>query len=167
MEKVLHDHVKKIEGFCRVQITEKGKIVGDSGWSGPNQITNYGFRYYLCALLGGTTGSKQVGFATLGEGTQPGAAHTALESECSGTGDVPIRKAVSAASSGSTTEQFTVTFGSSDSFVTATENISNIGLHAVSYHSDTVGSLFAGNTFASSSCASNQDVNATYQIRFS
>ena len=31
----------KIEGFPRVRITEDaGKIVGDSGWVGPNQVTN-------------------------------------------------------------------------------------------------------------------------------
>jgi len=161
-----HSNVK-IEGFSRVRIrNQDGTIAGDSGWTGPNQITNLGVAHFLCANLGKTTNSKQVGYASLGEGSAPAAANTVLLSECSGTGTVPIRKAVSAASSGSTTEEFTVTFGSSDSFVTATESISNIGLWAVTYHSDTVGTLFAGNAYTSSSCASNQDVNATYQIRF-
>ena len=157
-----HSNVK-IEGFSRVRIRNSdGTIAGDSGWCGPNQITNLGVAHYLCANLGKTTNSKQVGYASLGEGSAPAAANTALLSECSGTGGVPIRKAVSAASSGSTTEEFTVTFGSSDSFVTATESISNIGLWALS----AVGTLFAGNAYTSSSCASNQDVQATYQIRF-
>jgi hypothetical protein len=154
----------KIEGFSRVRILTDGKIVGDSGWTGPNQITNYGFRYYLCALLGNTTGSKQVKFMSLGEGSAPASNATTLPSECSGTNNVPLRKAVAAASSGSTTEEFTATFGSSDSFVTDTENISNIGLFYATTSNDT---LFAGNTYASSSCASNQDVQASYQIRFS
>ena len=157
----------KIEGFSRVRIRENGKIVGDSGWSGPNQITNLGFKYYLCCLLGAYASSSQIGYAVLGEGAAPGAADTTLQSECSGTGGVPIRVAVTAVTSGSKTMQFTITFNSTHSFVTATENIANIGLHAVSYHSNTVGTLFCGNTFASSSCASNQNVESTYQIRFS
>lgn len=155
----------KIQGFSRVRIRNSdGKIAGDSGWCGPNQITNLGIAYYLCALLGKTTNSRQVGFVSLGEGTAPAAANTVLQSECSGTNNVPIRKAVGAASSGSTTEEFTATLGSSDSFVTATENIANIGLFYATTSDDT---LFAGNTFSSSSCATNQDVNITYQIRFS
>ena len=154
-----------IQGFSKVRIRDSdGKIVGDSGWSGPNQITNYGIRYYLCALLANTTGSKQVGFVSLGEGSAPAAANTALQSECSGTNGVPLRKAVAAASSGSTTEEFTATLGSSDSFVTATESISNIGLFFATTSND---SMFAGNAYTSSSCATNQDVNITYQIRFS
>jgi len=154
-----------LQGFSRVRIRDSdGKIVGDSGWTGPNQITNYGIRYYLCALLGKTTGSKQVGYVSLGEGAAPAADGTSLPSECSGTNGVPLRKAVAAASSGSTTEEFTATLGSSDHFVTVTENISNIGLFFATTSDDT---LFAGNTYASSSCATNQDVNCTYQIRFS
>jgi hypothetical protein len=42
-------------------------------------------------------------------------------------------------------------------------NISNIGL----FNSSSTGTLFAGNTYASSSCASNQAVNITYDITFS
>jgi len=157
-----HSNVK-IEGFSRVRIRNSdGTIAGDSGWTGPNQITNLGVAHYLCANLGKTTNSKQVGFASLGEGGAPAAGDTTLESECSGTGGVVIRKTVSAASSGNTTEEFTVTFGSSDSFVLAVESISNIGLFA----SSAAGTLFAGNNYTSSSCATNQDVNATYQIRF-
>lgn len=163
---MIHEPLK-IEGFSRVRIRTNGKIVGDSGWTGPNAIVNLGFKYYLCCLLGSYASSLQIGYAVLGEGTQPAAANTVLENECSGTGGVPIRVAVTAVTSGNHTMQFTVTFASSLSFVTATESIRNIGLHAVSYHSNTVGTLFCGNTFTSSSCATNQDVNATYQIRFS
>lgn len=152
----------KIEGFSRVRILTNGKIVGDSGWTGPNAITNLGFKYYLCCALGGYASSAQVGYAVLGEGTAPGVTDTTLENECSGVGTVPIRVAVTAVTSGNHTMQFTVTFNSTHSFVTATESIQNIGLHAVSYHSATVGSLFCGNTFTASSCASNQDVNATF-----
>ena len=67
-----------------------------------------------------------------------------------------------AATNGSTSGQFTATFSSADSFVTNTQNLSNIGLFATS----AAGTLFAGNTFASSSCATNQNVNVTYNINF-
>ena len=146
-----------VRGCFRINIMEDGKLVGDSGWM-ENQVVNLGFNWYLAALLGGTTGSLQVGFMALGSGTQPGAANTDLE------GEVEERTSVAAAtSSGSKTVRFTATFGSSDSFVTDTQNISNVGLFALS----AAGSIFAGNTYASSSCATNQDVNCTYDIIFS
>ena len=74
------------------------------------------------------------------------------------------RGAITYANVASTTAQFTATFASSDSFLTAAANLSNIGIFAASTTDDT---LFAGNTYASSSCATNQNVNMTYQIRFS
>jgi len=151
----------KIHGFSRVQIEDpkSGKIVGDSGWCGPNTVTNLGIQHYLCELLGNTTGSLQVGYMALGTGGAPAAGDTTLEGEQS------KRKAVSVSVSNSKTAVFTATFASSDSFVTATKNISNIGLFALS--SAGAGSIFAGNTYASSSCATNQNVNTTYEVRFS
>jgi len=154
----------KVKGFSRVRILEDGKILGDSGWTGPNTVVNLGFKNYLCQLLGAEAASKQIGYMSLGEGTEPGVTDTTLQSECSGTNNVPIRAAVTAASSGSKTERFTATFASSNSFVTATENISNIGLFNATTSNDTI---FAGNTFASSSCATNQEVQCTYDIEFS
>lgn len=147
----------KVKGAFRVVITEKGELIGDSKWM-ENQVTNLGFNQYLVSLLGAIAGSKQIGFAALGTGGAPAAGDTSLG------GEVVKRSAVTAAtSSSSKTLRFTATFGSSDSFVTSTQNISNIGLFA----SSSGGTLFAGNTYNSSSCATNQDVNATYDIIFS
>jgi len=151
----------KIQGFSRVRIKENGKIVGDSGWCGPNQITNLGFKNYLCQLLGKEAASKQVAYVALGTGGAPASNATTLPGEIMGSTQ---RKSVTAGSVGSTTEQFTATFASSDSFLTGASNLSNIGLFAATATNDT---LFAGNTYASSSCNTNQDVNVTYQIRFS
>lgn len=148
----------KIHGFTRIQLVEDDKIVGDSGWS-KNQITNEGVRNYLVYLLGAVAGSSQIGYAALGSGTEPGAAATTLDDELA----EGVRDAVAAASNGSTSVRFTGTFASGDSFVTATRDISNIGLFAT----DSGGTLFAGNTYASSSCATNQNVNYTYDITFS
>jgi len=147
----------KIRGFSRVQIVEDGKIVGDSGWVGPNQVVNLGFNQYLVMSLGSIAGSKYITHMALGSGSQPGAADTSLD------GEVVKRTTVTAASSsGSKTLRLTATFASVDSFVTDTQNISNIGL----FNTSAAGTIFAGNTYASSSCATNQAVNATYDIIF-
>jgi hypothetical protein len=158
VEKV-SDHVK-LHGFFRVNVEEDGKIIGDSGWQ-KNQITNLGFLEYLCHTLGGSGGGKTVAFVALGTGTAPGAAHTTLDGEIMSSTQ---RGAVTYGNVASTTAQFTATFASSDSFLTAAANISNIGLFNAT---TTNATLFAGNTYASSSCDTNQNVNMTYQIRFS
>ena len=148
-----------IQGFSRVQIEEDGKIVGDSGFVGPNQITNNGVLNYLVNLLGKTTGSLQVGFIALGTGGAPASDATGLAGEIMGSTQ---RKAPTVANVSSTTAQFTATFASGDAFLTASANLSNIGLFAQSAANE----LFAGNVYASSSCGTNQSVNVTYQIRF-
>lgn len=151
----------RVKGMFRVQIREDdGTVVGDTGDT-PNVITNLGYQNYLCALLGGTTGSNQVGFLALGTGTLAGAADTGLSGEISGG---TKRQAVTVAvSSTSKSVLFTGTFSSGNSFLASTSSISNIGLFA----SSAAGTLFAGNTYASSTCATNQNVNASYSITFS
>ena len=151
----------KVKGSFRLQINEDGKIVGDSGWH-KNQITNLGFNQYLVSLIGNIGTPKYVTHIALGTGGVPAASATSLAGEA----DVAKRAAVTAAtSSGSKTCRFTATFNSSDSFVTATKNISNIGLFNTS--AQTTGTMFAGNTYASSSVATNQAINVTYDIIFS
>ena len=164
MEKILDIKDRKpttdglaIHGFFRLQIEEQdGEIVGDSGWC-ENTITNDGKLHYIVRALASSAGSKYLAYAALGEGTEPGAAATALESEVVGTQGSQIRDAMTLESNGSTSLRCTGTFASADSFVTATESIANIGL----FQSSTGGTIFAGNTFASSSCAVNQAVNYT------
>lgn len=146
----------KVKGFFRVQLTEGDRVVGDSGWK-QNVVTNVGFNDYMSKLLGGISGSKQVSHMALGTGGAPATNATTLA------GEVEQRASVTAASSSSSkTVRFTATFSSANSFVTNTQNISNVGL----FNSSNSGSLFAGNTYASSSCATNQNVNATYDITF-
>jgi|GEM_PF-3769825 len=151
----------KIQGFSRVKIIDPdGRVAGDSGFNGPNQITNVGFLHYLCHLLGGSAGSRQVAFVALGTGGTSASNATGLPGEIMSSTQ---RNAPTYANVGSTTAQFTVTFASSESFLTGASNLSNIGL----FNSSAENSMFAGNTFASSSCNTNQEVQATYQIRFS
>lgn len=147
----------KVTGKFRIQIDENGKIVGDSGWK-YNQITNLGFNQYLVSTLGAIAGSKQISHMAVGTGGAPAAADTAL------TGEQAVRASVTAAtSSSSKTVRFTATFSSANSFVTATANLSNVGL----FNTSSGGTLFSGNTYASSSCATNQNLNATYDLIFS
>lgn len=145
----------KIRGFYRVHIADPGgEIVGDSGWK-KNQVTNLGFNKFLVSALGAIAGSLQISHLALGTGTVPGAAATTLD------GEVTSRQAVTAAtSSTSKTLRLTGTFASADSFVGATVTLQNIGL----FNSASAGTLFAGNTFATSTCATNQAVNVTYDL---
>ena len=149
----------KVKGSFRLNIVDPdGSIVGDSGWV-ENQITNEGFRD-IVRLIGAISGSSAVTHAAIGTGTVPGAAATTLDGEQS------VRAALTAAtSSTSKAVLFTATFASANSFVTATKNIANIGLFPIV--TAATGTLIAGNTFASSSCATNQDVNVSYALSFS
>lgn len=158
----------KIRGFYRIQIVDdSGMVVGDSGYK-ENAVVNLGFNNYLVKTLGAVSGSAQVSHMALGTGGAPAASDTSLSGEVStnGSGSV-VRSAVTAAtSSTSKTMRFTATFSSANSFITASANISNVGLFNVSGPTTASGSLFAGNTYTSSACATNQNVNATYDIIF-
>jgi hypothetical protein len=158
----------QVRGFFRVNITEDGKIVGDSGWK-ENQITNVGFNNFIVSGLGtGLTGAK-IGYAALGTGGVPVPTSTSLSGEVStnGSGSVVRAAVVAATSSTSKSLSNTATFNSANSFITATAAISNIGLWDISGPTTANGQLFAGNTYASSSLATNQNVNVTYTINFS
>jgi hypothetical protein len=149
-----------IVGMFRLKIREPdGEIVGDSGWNS-NQVVNLGFNQYLVSTLGGIAGSKVITHVMLGSGGAPAAGDTVLA------GEVEVRQAGTfATTTGSKTLDIRATFASSNNFVTNTQNISNIGLG----HTSTQGAatIFAGNTYASSSCATNQQVEVTYSVIFS
>ena len=165
-----HSDSMKVRGFFRVQLTEDGKgVVGDSGWN-ENLVTNQGINDYLVTWLTSGAGGKYVQYAALGTGVAPIASDTTLSGENfhkSTNATTNSRASVSSSIIASATAQFTAAFASANSFVTATANIANIGLFNTYLTSlANAGVLFAGNIFASSSCATNQSVNATYQIRF-
>lgn len=149
-----------VKGFFRLNIVNPdGSISGDTGWL-QNQVTNDGFKLYLADNIGKSSGSKQIAYVAIGTGGAPAAGDTTLAGEIMSSTQ---RKAVTYANVSSKTARFTATFASSDNFITAASNISNIGLFATTSTSDT---LFAGNTYTSSSLNTNQNVNVTYEIRF-
>ncbi len=149
---------KTPRGFYRIKLEDgkTGKKTGDSGWL-ENQVTNLGVQDYLLQWLCENTASgKSVSHVALGTGAAPGSSSTSLG------GEVDKRTSVSTSIESSRTAQFTAQFNSSNSFVTTTQDIANIGL----FNTSSGGTIFAGNTYSSSSCATNQNVNVTYQIRF-
>ena len=149
----------KVRGFYRVKIVdpETGETCGDSLWN-QNVVTDLGFNQYLCMTLGSSSGSKYISHVGLGTGGAPATNATTLPNE------VGTRQAVTfATSSSSKTARFTATFAAGWHTSASAHAISNIGL----FNSSSTGTLFAGNTYASSSCASNQAVNVTYDVIFS
>lgn len=154
----MNEDVLKVKGMFRVRIVDPdGSFAGDSGWQ-TNTITNLGFNQYLVMSLGSIAGSKYLSHLALGTGGTIATDATALA------GEVGSRTAVTAASSStSKTLRLTATFAAGWHTSASAHNISNIGL----FNTSSGGTVFAGNTYASSSCASNQAVNATYDIIFS
>jgi len=155
-------------GFFRLQIgepDETGKIVkvdGDSGWR-ENMVVNTGFRDYLCLALAGNAGSQSVNAVALGTGTAPASDTTALPNELTDAAGCRCTGANLASSTvASKTIQFAFTLNSN--IITATRTIQNVGLFNST--AVTAGSIFAGNTYTTSTLATNQAVNGTYQIRF-
>jgi len=151
-----HSEGIKIHGIFRVQLTEKGRVVGDSGWR-KNLVTDTGFQHYLVENLMAGANSKRVTHMSIGTGTEPGAAHTTME------GEMASRVTVSTNAATTKTAQMTAQFASSVFSTQGPKTIKNIGL----FNTSSAGTLFAGSTYATSQWNTNQDLNATYQIRFS
>ncbi len=123
------------------------------GW--PNQVVNLGFQDYIVATIGAIAGSKTASHLAIGTGTVPAAAATSLAGE-TGTRITSTNTVVA-----SKTLQLTCQFAGSQMGGTCT--IQNVGI----FNTSSGGTLLAGNTYTTSQWASNQNVNATYQLRFS
>lgn len=149
-----------LRGFFRAQVTEGGKVVGDSGWQ-ENQVLNLGIEQYIVTWVVSGAGGKAVTFMAIGTGGAPASADTTIAGQLTD----GKRAAVSTSIVSSRTAQFTAAFNSSDSFLTATANISNVGL--VNTSATNAGTFLCGAAFASSAIATNNNLNVTYQVRFS
>ncbi len=164
MENVIKEKNIGLKGCFRLNIREDNKIVGDSGWL-DNIVTEVGISKFLHCFAG-TAGTLQVSHLSIGSGGIPASNDAVLAGEdlvSSRRAAVALASTTRTASNGTSTMQFAATLASSDSFVTAALNISNIGL----FNSSTSGSLMAGNTYVSSALATNQNVEMSYQIRMS
>jgi hypothetical protein len=145
-----------VKGLFRVQLTEGGKVVGDSGWR-KNTIVNDGFNQYLCLAIASNAGSKSVSHMGIGTGTGPAVTDTTLANE------LALRVTTATSTTASKTATFTALFASSTFSTQGAKTIQNIGL----FNSSSGGTLFAGSTYATSQWQTNQNLNATYQISFS
>ena len=148
------------KGFFRLQITEDGNVVGDTGWR-ENLVTDNGVAHYLVDLLGSGANSKQINRMMLGTGTAPSAGVNTLHGEL--TNPSYTRTTVTFANVGSKTARFTATFASVNSHIAAPVTLQNIG---IINNTTSAGTMMAGNTYTTSQWNTNQDINATYEIRF-
>jgi len=147
------DHIG-LKGFLRINIVDKKtrKIVGDSGWI-QNQITDYGLESCFVACPIGA-GSIQAAGIILGSGTNPASSTASLPNS-----NTKYYAAFAQSSViGSLTARMTASFDGTLGAAT----MANMGLLAAS-----TGSLLAGKTFASSALATDQDINCSYEIRYS
>ena len=147
-----------LRGFFRVKLGEEknGKkiVVGDSGWK-KNEVTNLGFQNYVCALIGGLNGSKQVGAMVIGTGGAPATNDTSLAGETK-------RQSCGRATVASKTMRATLAIASGD-HPGGTPDIANIALIETTASG---GTIMCGNTYSSSTWNSNQGLSATYELRF-
>jgi hypothetical protein len=127
-----------------------GKIVGDTRW-GRNKLVNYGLDN-LAHLL--TDGGVAPLYGSLGTQTASiNMTATNIMAENS-------FKALTTASSGTGNATFTVSFGGASNSATLT--IGSFGL----FKTNSVGSLIAGRTYASSQMTTAQNFNVTHVISF-
>ena len=145
-----------VKGFAKMQMVDakSGKIVADSGWM-KNQVVDLGFQDYIVGSVGGLGGSKQVTHMAIGTGGAPAASATSLS------GETGVRVTTSNSVISSKTLQATAQF--SGTAMGSTCTIQNVAL----VNTSSGGTILAGTTYATSQWASNQNVNATYQLRFS
>lgn len=149
-----------VKGLFRLQIGEdkNGKTVvkGDSGWV-KNTITESGFDDYIVGAIGGIAGSSQIlGMALATQSTAVNSTQTSLNGETNG------RKTPTNSLVGNGTLQCTASWSSTDN-----GGACDIGSLALYHTSAAGGSMAAGQTFESSTWATNQNVSATYQLQFS
>lgn len=156
----------RVKGFYRMKIGEPidaqgtiGKADGDTGWRN-NLIVNGGYVSFLQFAIIASAASKTATHAALGTGGAPAASDVTLAGEL--TDAAACRCALTTGTTGSKTVSFTFTLNSN--IITASHNISNVGLFNGS--TTNAGSFFAGASYASSTLATNQAVNGTYQIIF-
>jgi len=148
-----------VRGFFRLQIEDSGRVVGDSGWR-ENQVLNDGINQYIVnAIINDSP--KVVTHMAIGTGGAPASNATTIAGQVTD----GKRAAVSTSVVSSRTAQFTAAFNSSDSFLSASANISNVGL--VNTSATNLGTFLCGAAFASSAIATNNNLNVTYQVRFS
>ena len=151
--------VARTRGFFKLDVVNPDGSVHQKGAWRENQIVNVGYQDFLMYLLAGSAGSLRPSHAALGTGTVPASNATTLAGELTETAG---RMALTTGTSGSKSVVYTFTLASG--VIAAASTIQNVGLFSGSTQGG--GTMFAGNTYATSSLATNQAVNGTYTIAF-
>lgn len=146
-------------GFFRLAIVNPDGTIANQPEYRENQIVNNGYQQFLMYLLAGSAGSIRPSHAALGTGTVPASNATVLAGELT---ESAGRMALTTGTAGSKTVNYTFTLASG--VIAAASTIQNVGLFSGSTQAG--GTMFAGNTYATSSLATNQAVNGTYAIAF-
>ena len=150
------------KGFFDLEIVDPDGTIAGKVERVPNLVTRHGFQH-IGLLVGTALTGTQFGWVNVGEGAAPATNATSLPTEVSGVGGVVIRATPTASTqAGSVTLRFLATMASANSFVTATENVSNVGI----FNHSSGSSCVAGAAYTSSSCATNQAINITYDLVF-
>jgi hypothetical protein len=156
-----------MEGFYRVQIVDPdGKVAGDSGWE-HNLITNQ-LTQYISYLLLSSAGSSFISYIALGSSAT--AALVTSASSLPGEYAKSLMTSISAktyttrtSSTTGDTIQFQAQFASNSLATGAQSNsLTYVGLYATS----AANSLMCLGTFTSSTFASNQAINVSYNLVF-
>jgi len=144
-----------IRGFLRGQIVDgkTGKVLGDTSWI-ENSLSNQGLTA-LAAWLGQVAGSSGINYGRLGTQT---AAFNLTQTDIIGA--TASFASLSLSTSGTCTMTATVSFSST--MLGASCNVGAAGL----FYTNSAGTLFCGQTFATSQWNTNQNFNLTYQVRF-
>jgi len=147
-----------VRGFFRAQICDKktGRIVGDSGWR-PNTVTNFGLDNACAGACIGAAGSAQAASAVMA--TQSTAVN-ATQISLVGTEGAVVDLTPTTVATG--TARVTCSFDGTD--LGATITVGSIGLHS---NTNAATDLIAGQSFTTSQMATNQDLNISYELRFS
>jgi hypothetical protein len=148
----------QVRGFARFQMVdaETGKPLGRPSKWYKNTVVNLGFAYYVCGSIGAMSNSTQVTYMAIGTGTAPAATDTSLQ------GEVGARATTTNSVQSSKTLQTTTQFAGS-TLTAFPVTIQNVAL----VNTSSGGTILSGTTYATSQWNSNQNVNATYQLRFS
>lgn len=149
----------KARGFFKLDIVNADGSIATKGAWRENQIVNLGYQDFLMYLLAGSAGSLRPSHAALGTGTVPASSATVLAGELT---ESAGRMALTTGTAGSKTVNYTFTLASG--VIAAASTIQNVGLFSGSTQAG--GTMFAGNTYATSALATNQAVNGTYAIAF-
>lgn len=143
-----------VKGFFRLNIIDKKtkKIVGDSGWI-QNQITNYGLESCIVALPFKCANSIQASGIMLGSGTGVASTGTNLQNSNSDYWAAFAYSQVVASLTARATCSFDGTVGAA--------TLQEIGVFAAS-----TGTVICAKSFTSSALTTDQDVNCTYELRY-